>query len=62
MANHTNRIELKSPAEIDKMRQAGKLLRQVYTQVAEKVAAGVTTAELDRHARTAGERSRRGAG
>lgn len=45
------RIELKSPAELEKMRTAGKLLRQVFDEVAKAVAPGVTTAELDRVAR-----------
>lgn len=45
------RIELKSPAEIEKMRTAGKLLRQVYNEVAKLISPGVTTADLDRKAR-----------
>lgn len=47
----SRRIELKSPAEIQKMRTAGKLLRQVFNEVGKMVAPGVTTAELDRKAR-----------
>ena len=48
----SKRIELKTPAEIEKMRVAGKLLRRVFNEVAKLVAPGVTTAELDRHARS----------
>jgi methionyl aminopeptidase len=47
-----SRIELKSPAELEKMRTAGKLLRQVYNEVAKLIAPGVTTADLDRKARS----------
>jgi len=47
----SRRIELKSAAEIQKMRTAGKLLRRVFNEVAKLVAPGVTTADLDRHAR-----------
>ncbi len=47
----SKRIELKSREEIDKMRAAGKLLRQVFNEVAVMVAPGVTTADLDRKAR-----------
>lgn len=48
----SKRIELKSPADIEKMRTAGKLLRQVFNAVSEIVAPGVTTAVLDRKARS----------
>lgn len=47
----SRRIELKSPSEIEKMRTAGKLLRQVFNEVATLVKPGVTTAEMDRKAR-----------
>lgn len=47
----SRKIELKSPTEIEKMRLAGRLLRQVYNEVAKLVAPGVTTAGLDRKAR-----------
>lgn len=47
----SRRIELKTPAEIEKMRTAGKLLRQVYDEVAKLVKPGVTTADMDRKAR-----------
>lgn len=46
------RIELKSPADLEKMRTAGILLRQVFNNVSEMVAPGVTTADLDRKARS----------
>lgn len=47
----SNKVELKTAAEIEKMRTAGKLLRQVFNEVAKMVAPGVTTADLDRRAR-----------
>lgn len=40
-------IELKSPAEIDIMAEAGGLLAEVRDRVGEKVRPGVTTLELD---------------
>ena len=46
----SRRVELKSPAEIEKMRKAGRLLRQVFDAVGAMVAPGVTTRELDREA------------
>lgn len=46
----TKRVELKSPAEIEKMRKAGRLLRQVFDAVGAMVAPGVSTADLDREA------------
>lgn len=48
----SKRVELKTPAEIEKMRTAGKLLRQVFNEVARMVSPGVTTADLDRRARS----------
>jgi len=48
----SRKVELKTPAEIQKMRTAGKLLRQVFNEVAAMVAPGVTTADLDRKARS----------
>ena len=47
----TRRVELKSPAEIEKMRVAGRLLRSVFDEVATMVAPGATTWELDATAR-----------
>jgi methionyl aminopeptidase len=47
----TKRIELKSPAEIGKMRRAGILLRSVFDEISGLVGADTTTAELDRVAR-----------
>lgn len=44
-------IELKTPAEIAKMREAGILLRKVFDAIAAQVAPGITTAALDRTAR-----------
>jgi methionyl aminopeptidase len=40
-------IVLKSAAEIDKMRRAGKVVAEVLDKMRERVAPGVTTAELD---------------
>src|SRR5690606_36382328 len=41
-------INLKTPAEIEKMREAGRLAAEVLQVVAPFVKAGVTTEELDR--------------
>jgi len=46
-----NPLELKSPAEVAKIRRAGALLARVLREVGEAVAVGVTTEELDRLAR-----------
>ena len=43
-------ITLKNPAQIAKMRDAGKLLYEVEMLVREKICAGVTTADLDVYA------------
>jgi methionyl aminopeptidase len=43
-------IVCKSPAEIERMRVANVLVADVLAELASKVAAGVTTAELDREA------------
>jgi len=40
-------ISLKNPAQIEKMRDAGKVLREVEDQVRDAVKPGVSTAELD---------------
>jgi len=40
-------ISLKNPAQIEKMREAGKVLREVEDQVRDAVKPGVSTAELD---------------
>jgi methionyl aminopeptidase len=47
----TKTIELKSPAELEKMRAAGILLRRVIDEVERRVEPGVTTAQLDTIAR-----------
>ena len=44
-------IELKSPAEIDIMRAAGRVVATVHTEVKEHAVAGVTLRELDELAR-----------
>jgi methionyl aminopeptidase len=44
-------ITLKSPAEIEKMRKAGRVVAAVLEAMRDKVAPGVTTAELDEMAR-----------
>jgi len=43
-------IRLKTPAELRKMRQAGRIVRLVLDRLAEMVVPGVTTAELDAEA------------
>lgn len=43
-------IPIKSPSEIEKMRSAGDLASRVLNEVAELIAPGVTTGELDRKA------------
>ena len=40
-------ISLKNPGQIAKMREAGKILREVEDEVREKIRPGVSTAELD---------------
>lgn len=44
----TRQIELKSPADLERMRRAGRLAAQVLEAVGRAVAPGVTTKELDR--------------
>ena len=44
-------IEIKSQAEIELMRRAGALLREVRERIGEKVRPGITTRELDLMAR-----------
>ncbi len=41
-------INIKSQRELDKMRRAGEVVAQVHQKMAELVAPGITTAELDR--------------
>ncbi|HLH07068.1 MAG TPA: type I methionyl aminopeptidase [Terriglobales bacterium] len=43
-------IVCKSPAEIEKMRRAGHIVRQVLDELAEQVAPGITTMDLERTA------------
>ncbi len=45
---HTRSYSLKSPAELEKMRIAGRLAAEVLDMIAPYVQPGVTTAELDR--------------
>ncbi len=40
-------IKIKSPHEIEAMRAAGKILAETFERIAEAIAPGVTTAELD---------------
>jgi methionyl aminopeptidase len=47
----SRKVELKSDAELQKMRTSGILLRQVFNEIGKNVAPGVSTAELDRVAR-----------
>jgi len=46
-----SRIEIKSPAEVAKMKAAGQLLRAVFVELEKNVVPGITTGELDRLAR-----------
>jgi methionyl aminopeptidase len=43
-------IVIKNPAQIEKMREAGKVLHEVEMLVREKIQPGITTAELDVYA------------
>lgn len=43
-------IELKSPQEIDIMRQSGKIVATVLKEISQMVEPGMTTADLDAHA------------
>src|ERR1035438_5610801 len=43
-------IVCKSPAEIERMRQSGRIVRQVLDQVRSMVAPGITTMDLERAA------------
>jgi len=43
-------IVCKSPAEIEKMRRAGQIVRQVLDELAKQVAPGITTMDLERTA------------
>lgn len=47
-----DRIVLKTPEEIDRMREAGRLLREVMDIIFSAVEPGVTTLEIDRLARS----------
>lgn len=47
----SRKVELKSEAELQKMRVSGILLRKVFNEIGSNVAPGVTTAELDQVAR-----------
>ena len=52
-------IVIKSAAEIGKMRQAGRIVAEVLDMMRERVAPGVTTAELDGLAENYGQDTRR---
>ena len=43
-------IYTRTPAELEKMRDAGKLLYEVLGQLKEMIRPGVTTLEIDREA------------
>lgn len=43
-------IRLKTPEQIERMRRAGRVVRQVLTRIGEVLAPGVTTEELDHEA------------
>lgn len=49
--NPVQQIELKTPEEIQAMKKAGALLKEVRDRVGEKVRPGITTRELDRIAK-----------
>jgi len=46
------KIRLKSPDQIERMRKAGRLVRLVLDRLGEMIAPGITTKELDRQAET----------
>ncbi|MCY2923989.1 MAG: M24 family metallopeptidase, partial [Planctomycetota bacterium] len=43
-------IRLKTPEQIERMRRAGRIVRQALTSLGEMIAPGMTTKELDRQA------------
>lgn len=45
-------ISLKSPEQIERMREAGKILYEVESQLRDMIKPGITTGDLDRRART----------
>jgi methionyl aminopeptidase len=45
-----NGIEIKSPSEIETMRQAARIVATVLKEIGERVQPGMTTADLDAHA------------
>lgn len=45
-------IELKTPAEIERMRVAGRFVAEVLTELAERAQVGVDLLDLEQHART----------
>ncbi|MBV8194962.1 MAG: M24 family metallopeptidase, partial [Candidatus Dormibacteraeota bacterium] len=47
-SSHVESFRLKKPAEIDKMRAAGRILGGCLAQVASEVRPGITTDDLDR--------------
>lgn len=51
-------VEILSPAEIEKMRRAGRVAAETLAWVGERIRAGITTAEIDRWVRE--DTSRRG--
>jgi methionyl aminopeptidase len=44
-------IELKTPAEIDRMAEAGRVVAQVLTELGERAVVGVNLLDLEQHAR-----------
>lgn len=50
MTSATNRIVLKSPREIGLMRDAGRVVHRILTDLGGRIQPGVTTAELNRRA------------
>jgi methionyl aminopeptidase len=50
MRNATVAIRLKTPQEIERMRRAGRIVRQVLDRLGEMIAPGLTTEQLDAEA------------
>ena len=49
---NAERIPIKTRAEIEAMREAGRQVAEILLELRELVEPGLTTAEVDRHARS----------
>ena len=49
--SYGQRIPIKTRAEVDRMREAGRHVGEILLELCERVRPGVSTLELDRHAR-----------